>query len=94
MNRRDFFKVSALAGALPLFNIGCVGFGQSRVRQIAKGAKLRVALIGCGLQTHNMIDGALCENLVAIVDPDPNRIEALTKHVAKTYRKGLDPFQG
>lgn len=84
MNRRDFFKVSALAGALPLFNIGCVGFGQSRVRQIAKGAKLRVALIGCGLQTHNMIDGALCENLVAIVDPDPNRIEALTQHVAKT----------
>ena len=40
-----------MAGALPLFNIGCAGFGFSRQRQIADGAKIRVALIGCGLQT-------------------------------------------
>ena len=84
MNRRDFLKASAFAGALPLFNIGCAGFGLSRARQIAGGRKVRVALIGCGLQTHAMIDGVLCEDLVAIVDPDPARIAWLTKYVGDT----------
>ena len=46
MNRRDFIKAAAIAGAMPLFNIGCAGFGLSRARQIADGAKIRVALIG------------------------------------------------
>lgn len=46
--RRNVFKGLAAAGAMPLFNIGCAGFGMSRARQIAKGAKIRVALIGCG----------------------------------------------
>ena len=68
--RRSVFKGMVAAGALPLFNIGCAGFGRSRCVQIANGAKIRVALIGCGLQTHTMIDGVLCEDLVAIVDPD------------------------
>ena len=54
MNRRDFLKVSALAGAMPLFNIGCANFGLSRARQIARGDRIRVALIGCGLQTRCM----------------------------------------
>ena len=62
MNRRNFIKASAVVGALPLFNIGCAGFGSSRARQIANGAKIRVALIGCGLQTRMMIDGVLCED--------------------------------
>ena len=84
MNRRDFLRMSAFAGTLPLFNIGCAGFGLSRARQIAEGRKIRVALIGCGLQTHAMIDGVLCEDLVAIVDPDPARIAWLTKYVGDT----------
>ena len=84
MNRREFIKRAACTGALPLFNIGCAGFGLSRQRQIADGAKIRVALIGCGLQTANMIDGALLEDLVAIVDPDPVRLDILAAHVAKT----------
>ena len=82
--RRNLLKGVAAASALPLFNIGCAGFGLSRNRQIAKGAKIRVALIGCGLQTGCMIDGVLCENLVAIVDPDPVRFDILEKLVAKT----------
>lgn len=83
--RRTTFKGLLAAGALPLFNIGCAAFGQSRARQIAKGAKIRVALIGCGLQTRCMIDGVLCEDLVAIVDPDPARFAWLEKYVADTY---------
>ena len=84
MNRRDFLKASAIAGAMPLFHIGCANFGLSRNRQIARGDKIRVALIGCGLQTRCMIDGALCEKLVAIVDPDPARFSWLEKYVGDT----------
>ncbi len=82
--RRSVFKGLVAAGALPLFNIGCAGFGRSRCVQIANGAKIRVALIGCGIQTYNMIDGVLCEDLVAIVDPDPACIAKLEKTVAAT----------
>jgi len=53
-------------------------------RQIPRGSKIRVALVGCGLQSRMMIDGVLCEDLVAIVDPDPARFEALDGHVAAT----------
>ena len=84
ITRRTVFKGLAAASSLSLFNIGCAGFGTSRARQIANGAKIRVALIGCGLQTHAMIDGVLCENLVAIVDPDPARFAWLDKYVAST----------
>ena len=82
--RRSLFNGLMAASALSLFNIGCAGFGLCRARQIAKGAKIRVALIGCGLQTKMMIDGVLCENLVAIVDPDPARFDILEKYVAET----------
>ena len=83
-SRRTLLKGLAAAGALPLFNIGCANFGASRARQISKGSKIRVALIGCGLQSRVMIDGVLCENLVAIVDPDPARIADLENCVART----------
>ncbi len=65
-------------------NIGGKGFGASRAKQIAGGAKIRVALIGCGFQTQNMIDGVLCEDLIAVCDPDPARYGWLSKHVADT----------
>ena len=83
-SRRNAIKGMAAGALLPMINIGCANFGLSRNRQIAKGAKIRVGLIGCGYQTHAMIDGVLCENLVAIVDPDPARIAWLDKYVEKT----------
>ena len=48
INRREFLKTSAAIGTLPLFNIGCAGFGESRRAQLAKGAKIRIAIVGCG----------------------------------------------
>lgn len=84
ITRRTAFKGLLAASSLSLFNIGCANFGMSRARQIAKGSKIRIALIGCGLQTKAMIDGVLCENLVAIVDPDPERFRVLDKLVAET----------
>ena len=41
VSRRSFLAGAAASGALPLFNIGCAGFGQGRARQIAQGAKIR-----------------------------------------------------
>ena len=41
--RRSVFKGMIAAGTLPIFNIGCAGFGLSRARQIANGAKIRIA---------------------------------------------------
>lgn len=43
VSRRSFMAGTAASGALPLFNIGCAGFGQGRARRIAQGAKIRVA---------------------------------------------------
>ena len=80
--RRDLLKGMLAAGALPLFNVGCAGFGQGRARQVAKGAKLRVALIGCGIQARTIINAVLLERLVAIVDPDPAQLERMDREVA------------
>ena len=46
MNRRDFLRMSAFAGTLPLFNIGCAGFG--RRSGLRGGEKARIAIVGCG----------------------------------------------
>ena len=82
INRRDLFKGMVAASALPLFNVGCAGFGLSRERQIARGAKIRVALIGCGAQGRQIIDAVLLEKLVAIVDPDPAMLAKMDAEVA------------
>ena len=71
MNRRSFIKSAV---ALPLFGIGGVAFGQSRARQIAKGAKMRVAVIGCGARIHSILEPILRERVVALVDPDPAQL--------------------
>ena len=59
VNRRNFLAGMAAAGTLPLFNIGCAGFGQGRARQIANGSKIRVALIGCGIQARTIINAVI-----------------------------------
>lgn len=48
LNRRTFINGMAAGGALSLFNIGCTGFGQGRKAQLASGAKVRIAIVGCG----------------------------------------------
>jgi len=77
-SRRSFLVGAAATGAFPLFNVGCAGFGRGRARQIAQGARIRVALIGCGCQMGGLIrrmggDGNV--HVVALVDPDPARGE-------------------
>ena len=71
MNRKEFIKLATGTAALPLFNIGCAGFGQGRARQVAAGSPIRVALIGCGLRGRDLMQAILKEKIVALVDPDP-----------------------
>ena len=74
ISRRGFFGGAAVAASLPLFNIGCAGFGQGRKAQLRKGAKLRVALIGAGAEGRCISEALLDEDLVAVVDPDPAQL--------------------
>ena len=52
MKRKEFLQLAAGAAA---FNIGGFAFGQSRARQIAQGAKIRLALIGCGGRLRSVL---------------------------------------
>ena len=76
--RRDFLKLAA--AGVPLFNIGCAGFGQA----IAKGAKIRVALIGCGFRMREMILADTSEQVVAVVEPDAPRRRDFIARVKRT----------
>ena len=91
MKRRDFIKSTlalGAAGSLPLFNIGCAGFGLSRARQVAMGSKVCIAIIGCGdwgrtlLNRAGLVGG--CE-LVAIADPDPNAVATMREKCAAVW---------
>ena len=94
MTRRTAIRGMAAAGALPLFNIGCAGFGRGRARQLAGGAKIRIAIIGCGdwgrtlLNRAGLVGG--CE-VVALCEPDPKAVAALRGKCAKVWgRDALD----
>ena len=94
MKRRAFIRLAAGASALPLFNIGCVGFGQGRARQIASGAKIRLGLIGCGgrmgLSTRYGILNGMCEEeIVCIAEPDPSRWDKV-RAVVKAHQPQTD----
>ena len=92
-SRRTFLTGMA-AGTLSLFNVGYAAFGQGRKAQLAAGAKIRIAIIGCGdwgrtLLTRAGIVGG-CE-VVALCEPDSNAIAVLKKKCAKTWgREALD----
>ena len=88
MNRREFLKVAGAAGTLPLFNIGCAGFG--RWSGLRGGEKARIAIVGCGdwggtlLRRAGAVGG--CE-LVAVCEPDPNAMKKFWDKAAKAWRK-------
>ena len=74
LSRRSFLAAGAA------FGIGGLAFGQSRARQIAAGAKIRVAIIGCGGRMQQLVEPIMAEQVVALVDPDPRmRTSTLAK---------------
>ena len=86
--RRNMCRGMLAAGALPLFNIGCAGFGAGRRAQLAKGAKIRIAIIGCGDWGRTLLNRAGtvggCE-VVALCEPDPRALAALRQKCAKVW---------
>ena len=82
MNRRTFLQLIASGGACSAFNIGCAGFGQGRARQIAAGAPIRVALIGCGGRMGSILEPVMKERVVAFVDPDPAQVKRMVARAA------------
>jgi predicted dehydrogenase len=92
LNRREFLTGSA-AGAF-LFNIGCAGFGRSRAAQLASGAPIRIAIIGCGSWGRTLLNraGAVggCE-VAALCEPDANALAELKKVCSKKWgRAAID----
>ena len=57
MNRREFLKASAFAGALPLFNIGCAGFGLSRARHVERTGRIAWENVACQNPTNAFYKG-------------------------------------
>ena len=79
MKRREFLGLTAGAAA---FGIGGKAFGQSRARQVAQGAKLRLALIGCGARMASvLVTKCFDEEIVAMVDPDTTRFDVVRRRV-------------
>ena len=94
MNRRNFIGIGLAAGAMPLFNIGCAGFGTSRARQIASGAKIRLGLIGCGGRmglhlNYGILNNLCTEEIVCLCDPDPIRRDK-ARAVVKAHQPQTD----
>ena len=83
ITRRNFLAASTA------FGIGGIAFGQSRTRQIAAGAKIRLALIGCGAQMTGLIKrmgGDQNVEIVALCDPDTSRYDAVKKAALNFYK--------
>jgi predicted dehydrogenase len=79
MRRRDFVKAAA-GGIAGLSALGARGQGAT-----AEKKPLRVALIGCGDRGARQLLPECCkERVVALVDPDPCRIQVALEQVRKT----------
>ncbi|MCQ2391776.1 MAG: Gfo/Idh/MocA family oxidoreductase [Kiritimatiellae bacterium] len=84
--RRNFLMTGAA------FGIGGAAFGQSRARQVAAGARIRLALIGCGAQMCGLVrrmGGDANVEIVAMVDPDASRFDVV-KNSAKGFYGSFD----
>ena len=75
INRREFLRNSATAGAGFWIAGRQVGFGQEK----SPNAKLNIACIGCGGQAASDMKSVSTENIVALCDVDSRRLEAAAK---------------
>ncbi len=73
MKRREFLQLAALG--VPAFSIGSLR-AAPLAKRIATGAKIRVALIGCGARTQQLVEPLMAEEIVALVDPDPRMMNS------------------
>ena len=78
-------SMASAVAAMPVFNIGCAGFGQSRCRRIAAGDKIRVALIGCGKRMGVLLTKCADVNIVALADPHKAALDRTRTKLCKEY---------
>ena len=84
--RREFIAQSAVLTGMVL----CPGVFGAVAAPVARG-KLRLAVIGCGIRgAYTTVPEALCERIVALVDPDTQRIAAALAR-AKEIDHTFDP---
>ena len=84
MKRRDFLHLAAGAA---LFNIGTLR-AAPLAKRIAQGAKIRVALIGCGGRMQTILEPLMSEDVVALADPDPQMIARTKAKMARMPNAG------
>lgn len=88
IDRRSFVKGMAAVSALPFLATGCRRFGLSREAQLAGGAPVRIAIIGCGDWGRTLLNRAGASDrcaLVALSDPDPKAIADLQAKCAPVW---------
>lgn len=92
-NRREFLRMGAAAVAMPLFGIGCAGFGCSRTAQLAAGAPIRVGLVAAG----GFMKTLMCRlgretnvEFVAMCDPDRRTHAELRRRLGEFYGNRFD----
>ena len=101
IDRRSFVKGLATVSALPFLATGCRRFGLSREAQLAGGAPVRIAIIGCGDWGRTLLNRAGASDrcaLVTLSDPDPKAIADLQAKCAPVWGRaaleGADaPYQ-
>ena len=76
-----------LAAGAALFNIGTLR-AAPLAKRIAQGAKIRVALIGCGGRMQTIVEPLMAEDVVALADPDPRMIERTKAKMARMPNAG------
>ncbi len=88
IDRRSFVKGLATVSALPFLATGCRRFGLSREAQLAGGAPVRIAIIGCGDWGRTLLNRAGASDrcaLVTLSDPDPKAIADLQAKCAPVW---------
>ena len=88
VNRRNFFKGLAAAGTLPLFNIGCAGFGEGRRANDAFDYNVPLAkTVMLGNVAARAGKGTLLWDGRRVTNN-----EKANEFLDKPYRKGWSPF--
>lgn len=88
IDRRSFVKGMAAVSVLPFLATGCRRFGLTREAQLAGGAPVRIAIIGCGDWGRTLLNRAGASDrcaLVALSDPDPKAIADLQAKCAPVW---------
>ncbi|MBT3200143.1 MAG: Gfo/Idh/MocA family oxidoreductase [Phycisphaerales bacterium] len=93
VTRRGFMQTTAAAAAAASVVAGGIGQQQEATAAPASGKKLRFAMIGCGGRAGAHYGWAGKEQIVAVCDPDKNRLKGKAKGDIKGYTDYRELFK-